>query len=142
MSRHSLICNKSNPKIVFEEGDYKSTPSVFEKLKVNGILVSKELRFHPYFIFYDVETWLRPNESKSDTKLQYLGTHELLSISLMGSEEEKPEFIPVEGTTTEALNIMIIKMNEIRKKYLHMLYPNYCVFFKQIAKIDDEKIKC
>ncbi|EGF80718.1 hypothetical protein BATDEDRAFT_24563 [Batrachochytrium dendrobatidis JAM81] len=126
----------------FEEGDYKSTPSVFEKLKVNGILVSKELRFHPYFIFYDVETWLRPNESKSDTKLQYLGTHELLSISLMGSEEEKPEFIPVEGTTTEALNIMIIKMNEIRKKYLHMLYPNYCVFFKQIAKIDDEKIKC
>lgn len=141
MNRHSLKCNKGNPKIVFEEGNYKPTPSVFEKLAVNGILVSKELRFYPYFIFYDFETWLRPNESESDTKLQYLGTHELLSISLMSSEDNKPEFIPVEGTTTEALNSMIIMMNEIRKKYLHMFYPKYCVFFKEIAKIDDEKIR-
>jgi hypothetical protein len=141
MNRHSLICNKGNPKIIFEEGNYKPSSSVFEKLEVNGILVSKELRFYPYFIFYDFETWLRPNESQSDTKLQFLGTHELLSISLMGSEEENAEFIPVEGTTTEALNIMIIKMNEIRKKYLHMLYPKYCAFFKEIAKIDDEKIR-
>jgi hypothetical protein len=59
----------------------------------------------------------------------------------MGSEEENAEFVPVEGTTTAALNIMIIKMNEIRKKYLHMLYPKYCAFFKEIAKIDDEKIR-
>jgi hypothetical protein len=52
MSRHSLICNKGNPKIIFEEGNYKPTSSVFEKLEVNGIIVSKELRFYPYFIFY------------------------------------------------------------------------------------------
>jgi hypothetical protein len=34
-------------------------------------------------------------------------THELLSISLIGSEEESPIFIPVETTTEEALDIMI-----------------------------------
>jgi hypothetical protein len=106
MNRHSLTCNKGTPKIVFEDGTYKPSPSIFNKLEINGIIVPEELRFYPYFIFYDFETWLRPNESKSDTKLQYLGTHELLSISLMGSEEGKPAFIPVEGTTSEALNTM------------------------------------
>jgi hypothetical protein len=54
---------------------------------------------------------------------------------------ENPDFIPVDGTTTEALDTMIYKMNEIRKKYLQILYPKYCVFFKKIAKIEDEKIR-
>ena len=141
MPKHMLTCSKGKPKIFFEAGNYNPPLSIFEQLEENGVLVERELRFYPYYIFYDFETYLKPNECNSSSKLQYLGTHELLSISLIGSEEEKSEFIPVRNTTTETLNTMINKMNEIRKKYLHMLYPKYCVYFKEIAKIDDEKIR-
>ena len=135
MNRHSLTCNKGNPKILFDDGYYKPKPSVFDKLEECNIIVPIEMRYYPYFIFYDFETYLRQNDCKSDTKLQYLGTHELLSISLMGSEEEKPEFIPVEGTANDALNTMIYKMNEIRKKYLQTLYPKIVTFSKRLPKL-------
>jgi hypothetical protein len=68
-----------------------------------------------YFIYFDFETWLKPIESTTNSKLKYLGTHELLSISFIGSKETGAEFIPVEGTTEEAFDKMMKKMNEIQK---------------------------
>ncbi|EGF80776.1 hypothetical protein BATDEDRAFT_24655 [Batrachochytrium dendrobatidis JAM81] len=93
---HLNICKK--PKIVFEDGNYQPKPNVFENLEQNGIIVPRELRFYPYFIYFDFETWLKPVESTTNSKLKYIGTHELLSISLIGSEELQAEFIPVEST--------------------------------------------
>jgi len=99
------------------------------------------MRFYPYFIYFDFETWLERIESTTNSKLKYIGTHELLSISLIGSEENGAEFIPVEGTTEQALDIMMTKMNEIRKKYLQLLYPKYSQFFGLISNLEDEKIR-
>ena len=114
---------------------------MFENLELNGIDVPKEMRFYPYFIYFDFETWLKTVESKTNSKLKYLGTHELLSISFIGSEEDNAEFIPVEGTTEEALDLLMRKMNEIRKKYLQLLYPKYSQFFGMIANLEDEKVR-
>ena len=113
--------------------------NVFEMLEVNGINVPNELRYYPYFIYYDFETWLKPNKQVSSSKLKYSGTQELLSISLIGSEESKAEFIPVEQTTEQALDQMMKKMNELRQKYLQKLYPKYSDFFGLISKLEDEK---
>jgi hypothetical protein len=88
---------------------------VFENLERNGIYVREELGFYPYFIYFDSETWLKPVESMGNSKLKYIGAHELLSVSLIGSEESKAEFIPVESTTEQALEVMMTRMNEIRK---------------------------
>ena len=63
-----------------------------------GILVPHNLRFYPYFIFFDVETWLKETTKSSQEKLHYSGSHELLSISLMGNKETELIFIPVETT--------------------------------------------
>ena len=139
IKRHLAICTK--PKIIFEEGNYQPKLNVFENLEWNGINVPKEMRFYPYFIYFDFETWLKPVESKTNSKLKYLGTHELLSISFIGSEENNAEFIPVEGTTEEALDKMMTKMNEIRKKHLQLLYPKYSRFFGMISNLEDEKVK-
>jgi hypothetical protein len=87
---------------------------VFENLELNGINVPKDMRFYPYFIYFDFETWLKPVESTMNSKLKYIGTHELLSISFICSEEINADFIPVEGTTEQALDIMMTKMNELR----------------------------
>ena len=73
--------------------------------------------------------------------MKYAGTQELLSISLIGSEESKSEFIPVEQTTEQALDQMMKKMNELRQKYLQKLYPKYSDFFGLISKLEDEKTR-
>jgi hypothetical protein len=53
--------------------------------------------------------------------IEYSGAQELLSISLIGSEEAKSEFIPVEQTTEQGLDQMMKKMNVLRQKYLQQL---------------------
>lgn len=60
---------------------------------------------------------------------------------MKGSQEEKPVFIPVTTTTEQALDVMMNTMNEIRKRYIQLLYPKYSPFFKKIAEIKDEKTK-
>jgi hypothetical protein len=47
----------------------------------------------------------------------------------------------VDSTTEEALDKMMTKMKEIRKKYLQLLYPKYSQFFGMIADLKDEKTK-
>ena len=109
LKSHAVVCNNGTAKVIFEDGNYNPKPNIFEQLDAFGIQISTDLRFYPYFIFYDFETWLNRID-KTNGKLQYTGTHELLSISLTESEEESPIFIPVETTTEEALDFMIQKM--------------------------------
>ncbi|EGF77072.1 hypothetical protein BATDEDRAFT_92045 [Batrachochytrium dendrobatidis JAM81] len=80
---------------------------------MGGIYVRFKETVHPIWI-----GTLKPVESTMNSKLKYIGTHELLSISFIGSEESNADFIPVEGTTEQALDVMMTKMNELRKKYL------------------------
>ena len=67
-----------------------------------------------------------------------LGTHELLSISFIGSES-KAEFIPVEGTTEEALDLMMIKMNEI--SIFNCCIQSILNSFGMIANLEDERVR-
>jgi hypothetical protein len=62
-------------------------------------------------MFFNVET--RTTQS-SQGKLHYSGSHELLSISLMGNKETEPIFIPIETTAEHALESMINVMNQIK----------------------------
>ena len=142
MKRHLNTCDKNKPKIIFDDGIYQPKLNVFDQLELNGITVEKDLKYYPYFIFYDFETWMKPTDELPKTKLTYIGSQELLSISLMGSEDDEPIFIPVENDNPkEALDIMINKMNEIRKKYLQQLHPKYSQIFKQISRLEDKKRK-
>jgi hypothetical protein len=69
---------------------------VFVKINHKCIFtVRPNLRFYPYFMFFDVETWLKKTTQFSHGKLHYSGSHELLSISLMGNKETKAVFIPI-----------------------------------------------
>jgi len=85
------------------------------------------------FTFFDVETWLKETTQSSQGKRHYSGSHELLSISLMGNKRTEPIFIPVETTTENALESMITitEMNQIRRKYISELYMTYEPFFQQ-----------
>ena len=86
---------------------------------------AKKSSIYPYFIFFDVETWLKETSQSSHGKLHYSGSHELLSMSLIGSTETEPIFIPVESTAENALKLMIKEMNQISVKYISELYYTY-----------------
>ena len=135
LKQHSKICQR--PRIIFQPGNYEPPKNVFEELDV---VVSNNLRFYPYFIFFDVETWLKETTQSSQGKLHYSGSHELLSISLMGNKETEPIFIPVETTAENPLESMITEMNQIRMKYISEFYKTYEPFFGQISKLQNEKI--
>jgi hypothetical protein len=141
LTRHYESCNNGEPKISFVDGIYNTPKTVFEQLDDVGINIPSEDRFYPYFIFYDFETWLKPNEMADlkASKLEYLGTHELMSISLLGSEESVPVFIAVDTTTESALQDMVNKMDELRNRYIHKLSLKYNQYFKQIHQLEERK---
>jgi G:T-mismatch repair DNA endonuclease (very short patch repair protein) len=125
MKRHSLTCNKGRPKIVFEEGYYQPRKTIFEQMKDSGLLVADKDIYYPYFIYFSFESWLKDS------------SYELLSISLIGSEETHPVFIPVERNTEDTLNTMIGAMEEIRARYIKILFERYSVYFRQLSKLSN-----
>ena len=60
-----------------------------------------------------------------------------MSISIMGSEEPEPIFIPVETDTKSALADMIKKMEVIRKSYIQKMYPIYTGYYQKLRRIED-----
>ena len=132
LKRHSTICNGGVPKTIFEDGNYESQKSIFEQLDAVSIQVPDEERFYPYFIVCDFETWLKTNEDNQTGNLKYIGTYELMSISLIGSEEESPIFISVESTSEDALQTMIDMMDVIRNKYAQTLCQKFNKYFKNL----------
>lgn len=128
--------------MIFEGGNYKPQPTIFELLSINGINVPKELTYYPYFIFYDFETYLKPDiENKVDGQLQYTGSHNLLSISLMGNEEKESIFIPADESPEITIDKWIKEMDIIRKKYIKNMFEIYYPYVMSIAKLDNEKLK-
>jgi hypothetical protein len=61
-----LICQR--PRIIFQSGNYEPPKNVFEGLDELGISVPNNLRVYPYFIFFDVETWLKETIQSSQGK--------------------------------------------------------------------------
>ena len=61
----------------------------------------------------------------------------MLGISLIGSEEKHPVFIPVERNTEDTLNTMIGAMEEIRARYIKILFERYSAYFRQLSKLSN-----
>ncbi|KAJ1508827.1 hypothetical protein HMI54_002889 [Coelomomyces lativittatus] len=81
--------------MIHEEGNYLPQQNVFERLESKGINIPYDLRHCPYFIYYDFEIFMKPHDAIKDKRLQYIRTQELLSIRLIGSEEDDRVLIPV-----------------------------------------------
>jgi hypothetical protein len=102
LKRHLQTCNKGVQKIQYVGGH-------------ENIDIPNDLRYYPYFIFFDFETYLKKLKRDKTKKLQYDGEHELLSICFMGNEDPCPTFIPVDETPEKALEEMIVKIDVIRQ---------------------------
>jgi hypothetical protein len=139
LKQHQIVCTGGVPKIEFVGGIYEPKNTIFQQLDQEGIIVENDLRYYPFFIFYDFECWLDTSCTTMDSKLQFEGVHQLLSISILGSHDTTPKFIPVETTPLEAIKQMLKEMESIRLRYIQQLHPKYTIYYKKISRLDDEK---
>jgi hypothetical protein len=88
----------------------------------SGIAVADKDIYYPYFIYFSFESC--PKDS----------SYELLSISLIGSEDTHPVFISMELNTEDTLNTMMGEMEETRARYIKILFERHSVYFRQLSK--------
>ena len=68
---------------VYKGGVYRPSPSIFQRLDDEGIVVEKTLRYYPYRATFDFECFFTGNNLPADTKtLQWSARHVPLSVSV------------------------------------------------------------
>ena len=67
----------------FPGGVYRPAPSLFEQLEEQGIVVPDHLKYFPYWVMYDIEAMLVPQQDQNNTdKLEWTGKHIPASVSI------------------------------------------------------------
>ena len=80
--RHERTCEAGVNRI-YKGGVYHTTPSIFQRLDDEGIVVEKTLRYYPYRATFDFECFFTGNNLPADTKtLQWSARHVPLSVSV------------------------------------------------------------
>ena len=84
LAQHSRICaQKTNFK--YPGGYYVYHKTVFEELEEHSVFVPKEERFFKWFMVWDLESMLLPNNTNcenADAKIKYTQTHQAVSCSI------------------------------------------------------------
>lgn len=65
--------------------------TVFDKLEQHGISVNANERFYEWFLVYDFESMLVPNNSQSSVNLQYTEQHVPISLSVCSNIDDHTE---------------------------------------------------
>ena len=82
LHRHESTCDAGVNR-VYKGGVYHTTPSIFQRLDDEGIVVEKTLRYYPYRATFDFECFFTGNNLPADTKtLQWSARHVPLSVSV------------------------------------------------------------
>jgi hypothetical protein len=110
-------------KLKYHRFPPKQSPNSFETELYNQLKTEQKTGEEELIAKLFIKSDLNPTkDGNEDAKLKYLGTQEFLSISLCGSEETESIFIPVTGTTKEALQEMLKQMELIRSRYVNKMY--------------------
>ena len=82
LHRHESTCDAGVNR-VYKGGVYRPSPSIFQRLDDEGIVVEKTLRYYPYRATFDFECFFTGNNLPADTKtLQWSARHVPLSVSV------------------------------------------------------------
>ncbi|KAK3098713.1 hypothetical protein FSP39_022331 [Pinctada imbricata] len=80
--QHERRC-ENKTKFVYPGGFHNQHPTIFETLDEYGIHTDLDLRYYPYFIVYDFEAILLPQDPVDHTKkLKWQAEHQPISVSV------------------------------------------------------------
>jgi hypothetical protein len=141
LNQHALSC-KSQSKFIYPNGPYSTPKSIFSKLEEIGIVVQKELWYHPYFCVFDCEAYFDleglPKDSKSTV---WEAKHRLASISVCSNvpgftdaccfvNDENNEYFPV-----KEMMKYLTEMQTVSSGLLSLRYNNV---YTQIEFLKEE----
>ena len=82
LKRH--VCNAKEKRLVFPKKCYRPSETIFDLLNSQAeVYVEPERRFYPFYITYDIETYMTKEALEPNTsKMTFTARHKLMSISV------------------------------------------------------------
>jgi len=114
---HRRKCANGETNINYPGGVYHPTPTLRQKLLEQGIELPENLKFHPYHIVYDIESYFPEQNEVPDnpTKLTYTEKHVPLSVGIYSNVpgHDKGKCLVTAGNTAALVRNMIEAMTSI-----------------------------
>ncbi|KAI8484950.1 hypothetical protein Bbelb_373570 [Branchiostoma belcheri] len=135
LNRHELNCDGAI-SYQYPGGAYHLPPTIFEKLKDEGILVPPEDRYYPFRATYDIECLLKPLKDDNTPKLQWEAVHELLSVSVCSNVPEctEPQCFISSGDPSAVVKDMIEYLLQISGAAYNVLRRNAAWIFEELER--------
>ncbi|KAI8484923.1 hypothetical protein Bbelb_373300 [Branchiostoma belcheri] len=135
LNRHELNCD-GTISYQYPGGAYHLPPTIFEKLKDEGILVTPEDRYYPFRATYDIECLLKPLKDDNTPKLQWEAVHELLSVSVCSNVPEytEPQCFISSGDPSAVVKDMIEYLLQISGAAYNVLRRNAAWVFEELER--------
>ena len=127
LHRHERTCETSVVRI-YKGGVYRPSPSVFERLDDEGIVVDESLRYYPYRATFDFECYFTGGNLPTDTDhVQWSARHVPLSVSVASNV---PGYEPAlcfvsDGDADKLVESMMTRLNTISDTAYESLLPAY-----------------
>ena len=125
--RHERTCEAGVNRI-YKGGVYHTTPSIFQRLDDEGIVVEKTLRYYPYRATFDFECFFTGNNLPADTDhVQWVARHIQLSVSVASNVPgyEDAQCFVTDGDSDKLLGAMVIGLVSTSDAAFTSLLPSY-----------------
>ena len=127
LKRHELTC-EGGIRRVYKGGVYHTTPSIFQRLDDEGIVVDEALRYYPYRATFDFECFFTGDNLPADTNtLQWSARHVPLSVSIASNVPgyEDARCYVTDGDADKLVADMMTRLNTISDAAFASLLPLY-----------------
>ena len=127
LHRHESTCDAGVNR-VYKGGVYRPSPSIFQRLDDEGIVVDEALRYYPYRATFDFEYYFTGGNLPVDTDhVQWMACHVPLSVSLASNV---PGYEPAlcfvtYGDADKLVGSMMTRLNTISDAAFASLLPLY-----------------
>ena len=138
LHRHESRCDAGVNR-VYKGGVYRPSPSIFQRLDDEGIVVEKTLRYYPYHATFDFECYFTGGNLPADTDhVQWSTRHVPLSVSVASNV---PGYEPAlcfvtDGDADKLVGSMMTRLNTISDAAFASLLPLYAAV---MAALDARK---
>ena len=127
LKRHELTC-EGGIRRVYKGGVYHTTPSIFQRLDDEGIVVDEALRYYPYRATFDFECFFTGDNLPADTNtLQWSARHVPLSVSIASNVPGYEDALcyVTDGDADKLVADMMTRLNTISDAAFASLLPLY-----------------
>ena len=138
LHRHESTCDAGVNRVC-KGGVYRPSPSIFQRLDDEGIVVEKTLRYYPYRATFDFECYFTGGNLPADTDhVQWSARHVPLSVSVASNV---PGYEPalcfvIDGDADKLVGSMMTRLNTISDAAFASLLPLYAAV---LAALDARK---